>query len=186
MYKLLVVSVLGLIMSTNANAILMTEVSDNAYISKGGYDIAWASPCAQVSPSCGVADYSFQAAFGWAAMSQGLFNSLAIVASDFLIAGGNVDALTGNNLDEISGATLFQNPSLGDIAIATPWFSNSFVHADWANGAAGFWSFSDNNGSAIAESLAVRESSDVPEPVTLALMSLGLLGIGFSRRRMAV
>ena len=165
--KKLVSLLMALTFATSANAILMTEVSDNAYITVDGYDIAWAAPCALVTPSCGPVDLSYQSQFGWEAMSSTLFNQLGITASDFMFEGANVDAFTGNNLDEISGATLAQNPSLGDIAVAAPWFSNNYLHVDWINGDAGLWSFSDNNGVDYGESLVVRVSQNQPIPCLL-------------------
>lgn len=186
MKKLLIAgSFLGMLLSANAHAILMTEVSENAYISVGGYDIAWAAPCAAVSPSCGAIDLSYQSQFGWGLMEEDLFQQLNISAYDFAFDGANVDAVTGNNYDEISGASLahqiYAVPN--DVAVAAPWFSNAHNHVDWGNGVDGLWSFSDNNGVSYSESLVVRAS--VPEPSTLALLGLGLVGLGFSRKKKA-
>jgi hypothetical protein len=118
-------------------------------------------------------------------LSEGLFNQLGISAQSFVFDGANVDYASGNNLDEASGARV-QNVTgtlQGDIAVATPWFSNSYLHIDWGNGDAGLWSFSDNNGVSYSESLVVRRSA--PEPSVLALLALGVIGVGFARKKKA-
>jgi hypothetical protein len=183
--KMLKATIAGLVLSLSgiANAgVILTEVADNAYITVDGYDIAWAGPCAVAQSSCGPLDFSHQAQFGWEAMSSSLFAQLNITAFDFVFEGANVDALTGNNLDEASGATVAQNPFIGDIAVAAPWFASAHKHIDWSNGVNGQWSFSDMNNSSYFDSLAVRVSTtDIPEPSTLAIFGLALIGFAASR-----
>ena len=188
--KILIAAIafLGLNSLTSA-AVLQSEVASNAYITKGGYDIAWASPCAAVSPSCGAIDLSYQSQFGWELMTLDVWNAIGgVLATDFVFDGANVDYATGNNLDEASGAMVAATNSAltGDIAAAAPWFSNSYTHIDWSNGYDGSWSGLDFNfdNFSWAEGLVVRQASAVPVPAAVWLFGSGLMGlIGFSRRR---
>lgn len=176
--------------SMRVDAVLRTEVSENAYISIDGYDIAWAGPCAVIEPSCGALDFSYQAQFGWRAMDSHLFSELMFSVENFVFAGANVDYHSGNNLDESSGARVLAAESttglslpINDVAVATPWFSSFYNHVDWRDGLYSNWSFADLPGMAWSDSIAVRETHRrIPEPFSMALIGVGLLGLSMSRR----
>jgi hypothetical protein len=194
--KIKVVSALLLALSSfsSAAALINTELPDNAYITINGYDVAWISPWSQHNTPGGI-DFSFQSLFGWAPMTLDIYNNIGgLTGYNFAFAGANVDYVSGNNLDEASGARLAYVQSgtapQFDVAVATPWFTNH-TWIDWSQGTDGQWSLAnfDFHGctNSCNESLAFRVSqtaiAQVPEPATLAILGLGLIGIAARRRR---
>jgi hypothetical protein len=157
-------------------ALYNAEVPANAYITIDGFDVAWAGPCAAEGASCGKIDLSFQSQFGWKVMAKEVFESLSIDYLDFVVVGGNVDYVTGNKKDEVSGAYLgalstFTVP--GDVAVAAPYFSSLYYYVDWKNGVENLWDpISDDP---YAEALVYRPAaSPVPVPAAVLLLGSGL------------
>jgi hypothetical protein len=182
--------------AASASVLVTTELPENAYITVGNYDIAWISPWSQYTTPDGI-DFSYQQAYGWERMTIAQYNEIGgLTAQDFAKVGANVDFATGNNLDEASGANVHyvvNGTPLFDVAVATPWFT-THPWIDWGQGVLGQWSLADGDiGGGCEgycnESLAIRLhqdiTSDVPEPATLALFGLGLIGSGIARRRKA-
>lgn len=169
------VSIVGFPNISNG-ALLNAEVPDNAYITIGGFDVAWAAPCAAENPSCGQIDLSYQSQFGWQIMTEDIFYTLSIDYLDFVVENGNVDYVTGNNLDEVSRAFLGGLGSIpvpGDVAIAVPYFSSLHYYADWKNGFENLWD--PISTSEYAEALVYRgTAAPVPEPSSILLFIAGL------------
>ncbi len=163
-------------------ALVDIPVPINASIVHNGLEWAWAGPCAVNNPSCGIADLAFQGPLGWriATLAESL---LAPLATDFVFPGANVP-LGGS--DPNGAIFVFGSPG-GDAACAAPYFSSVHFHCDWGNapGSGGNnvvpWSFGLAGEGSFWEALLVR---DIPEPGTLALLALGLLGAGFARKRL--
>ncbi|MEP2101174.1 MAG: PEPxxWA-CTERM sorting domain-containing protein [Parasphingorhabdus sp.] len=185
MKKLLLATAATLLISGTANAALVDmEVPDNAYITVGGLDWAWAAPLP------GIVDLGFQSQFGWRLpTAEELAN--APTAGQFLFDGANVP-LGGS--DPVSGATFqFTDSALNMAgAVASPYFNNSFFHVDFCEGlGSGCDRFSgapwagQPGSSNTAESLVVRFASAgaVPEPATWAFMIFGFGAIGGALRR---
>jgi len=150
-------------------ALLSGEVAQDAYVSVGGYDLAWASPCSDglLENSCGAIDLSEQAAYGWQVMTSDLFASLGISAETFVVdySSENTQTYDGQSYAKASG-----------------WFSNSHSHIDVGDGINGNWSFAD-----VAEVYSTLETIvyraqavSVSEPSSMALLGLGLFAL--SRR----
>jgi hypothetical protein len=189
----LAVILLGLVFSASSFAVLMTEVSDNAYITVGGYDIAWVAPVSHVSGNWQPIDYSYQSQFGWSPLTLAIYNEIGgLDATDFAGTGYNAVWNGSQYLDPSSGGRASHTAGLNSIAIATAWFSNQHLHIDFSQAIGGnAWSGLDFEGSSCPnscnESLAFRVSQDtpvasVPAPATLALLGLGLIGIRLSRK----
>lgn len=171
-------------------ALVDIPLPDGAFIanySGSGLDVAWAGPCAIASPSCGVADLSFQGPLGWrlASAAEAAFLGANLLASDFVFAGANVP-LGGFSANGANFA--FGSPG-GAAACASPFFSNQYKHCDWGNapGSGGVgtvpWSFGQAGESVIAEGILVRNAGvAVSEPASLAVLGLGLLALGGIRR----
>ncbi|GAA0817342.1 hypothetical protein GCM10009111_18390 [Colwellia asteriadis] len=163
------------LMNLTANATLMTgEVAEDAFVTVGGYDLAWASPCSDglLESSCSNIDLTEQSGYGWKVITSSLFSSLGINASTFIV-------------DYSSSNTKFYNGK--NYAKAAGWFSNDYSHIDVNDGIAGLWSFADIADSQYwAETIVYRDSSSVniPEPTPFTLLALGLVTLGISRRKL--
>lgn len=164
--------------STGANAALDVSVPDNATVMYNGLQWAWASPLGPFS-----VDLSYQGSFGWhlptpeeLAMAPG---ALQFIYEGANVPLGGVDPLSGANWQFVSG-TLD-----GSAALATPYFSDSYLHGDWCNGQGSACGFGELawNGNSVNETLVVRSVGAVPEPATWAMMLMGIGGMGAAMRR---
>ncbi|ARE42120.1 hypothetical protein RGUI_3979 [Rhodovulum sp. P5] len=159
---------------------------DNAYITMGGLDWAWAYP--YNSDHSGF-DLSYQSAYGWRLATADELLS-APSPSDFIFDGANVPL---GGTDPISGATFHVVDALltGDAACATPYFSSgSWNHCDWGDapgnlGPEGPW-WGQPGAETYAELLVVRVAADIPVPAGLGLLITGLGAlVGMKHRRKA-
>lgn len=185
---LLCASVMGAA-NVHAAPLDTSPLPSNAYIVVDGYDVAWADPCSWGPPSCSTLDLSGQGQYGWQVLSSGLYAQLGISANSFFFAGANAqyNAASGSYVDPVSGAFLTSygaggfNPPTTDVAIASPWFNDSFSNADYSDGASGQWSFSDVKGFATYDTLVFRvdpgSTNSAPEPDTFALIGIAIAGL---------
>lgn len=169
--KQLVLAALASLFAVGVNATIFTgPVADDAYVTFGGYDLAWASPCSdgQLERSCSAIDMTEQSAYGWQVMTSDLFSLLGISASTFLVdySSANTQSYGGNNY-----------------AKATGWFSNTWTHIDVSDGINGYWSFADTVESSWYETITYRVSASVPEPSSVILFLLGLASLTYARRK---
>ncbi|MHA6261951.1 PEP-CTERM sorting domain-containing protein [Arenibacterium sp. CAU 1754] len=166
-FSLLVALVLGLqFYATDAEAALVdAPVAASDYITFGGADWAYASPCAPFAPSCGVIDLSYQGGLGWA------LPSIAQMDAAIAAAGGAA-----------AWTAMFQN--IG--ACAAEYFSSSYSHCDYSQATNGdIYNYSANviDANAYYDEVFVVRVAAVPVPASLPLIVGGLGLMGFVARR---
>ncbi len=153
--------------ASSANALsLLGQAPNPANIVNTGNGLEWvyAAPCAAVSPSCGVVQLHH--GFRFATASEWL--------SSFVNLQGLVDAF---------------NP-LPNKGCSAPEFSTAHNHCDFGDTQNGYvWGApasiaTTSSTHQATETFLVRGLvEDIPEPMTLGLIGLGLAGLGFGRRR---
>jgi hypothetical protein len=192
----LIAAVAGLaaLMAAPAQAALYDHpVPTNATITFDGLQWAWGGACPYKGGCFATGDLSYQGPLGWSlptAADMSLVDAYdssnpGAFAALFYYAGANVPA---GGIDPISGAhddSVYGSNATG-FACAAPYFDTAAGWCDGSiDGAAGAWNGSvlgaNYGGSGIYydEQLYVR----VPEPITLSLFGVGLVGAAALRRR---
>ena len=151
-------SLLTVVAASPAEAIINAPVPTANYITFGGNDWAWASPCPATPASCGTGegvDFSFQAGQGWRLPTLSELLARPSVA-DF--------------------------GPIGSFACASAYFT-SYSHCDYNDAASGniYGLVGADN---FAETWVIRGAAapSVPEPATWAMMMLGFGIAGFAMR----
>jgi hypothetical protein len=163
-------------------ALLDIPVPANTYITFGGLDWVWASPCSPAGCSGGVLplDLSYQATQGWRLPTAAEFAARP-APSDFSFAGANVP-LGGA---DANGTVVTGSPP-GDVACAVAYFTSAspFNWCDYGDGEIGaVFGNPDYANERNVETWLVRGDAVIPEPATWAMLIAGFGMVGFAARR---
>lgn len=174
---LLAASMLAAVASPAA-AIINSPVPTNAYITFGGFDWAWAGPCAAEAPSCGVFDLSYQATQGWRLPTLAEF-AAGPAPIDFIFAAGNVPL----NGASVEGTVFFNAPGNGACAAAY-FFNAERNNCDYNDAVVGgiFGNGGPFTGNSNVETWVIRGNA-VPEPASWAMLIAGFGLVGAVQRR---
>ncbi len=148
--------------AASAGTLQGQEPDASVIVTRGDLEWVWASPCAGVAPSCGVPElhhgFEFATEEQWLSSFTDLADLIAAFTSPLRCA-STYFSTYGDNCDE------------GDLEFGAIWDS-PFMHPFYLG---------DPN----IETFLVRSAgySEVPEPATLALFGLGLVGMAAARRR---
>lgn len=131
------------------------------YITFGGFDWAWASPCPPTGAGCGSGapvDLSYQGTLGWRLPTA---------------------------------AELAAGPSVGDFgsssafACASAWFTSAYTHCDYGDAQAGAVYGAPGGGNWYDETWVIRGAA-VPEPAAWGMLIGGFALVGAAMRRRSV
>ena len=169
--RLLLAAAMAIAAASPAAAVINAPVATNAYITFGGLDWAWASPCAPGpgygdGGTGGAIDLTYQATQGWRVADVADFAN-APTAADFQFVGANDNG----------------------VACAATWFSTVYQYCDFNDGASGAIFNNPGNpypGNGAVETWVVRGmSAAVPEPASWAMLIAGFGLVGAAMRRRA-